>query len=196
MNRKEYIDQAAKRSKDLSERIDQLITKANKTKEQVENDFKSQVETLELRKERINAKLEVLKNVSEDEWEGARQDFESAAEESFIDQFKNMMGDMSERVGEVADWAEGHFESFYEKASAKVKEWTEKIQHLEKNAEEKSKDAVKEELDNLKEKRDNLGKQLSELSSSSGEAWGDVKKGFIEAGASLRDAFRSAFRKF
>jgi 4-alpha-glucanotransferase len=105
------------------------------------------------------------------------------------------MSNLGDRVSDVSNWAEDHFDIFRKRAKKKWDTWSEKIQDFEKKAEEKSKDKFKDEINYLNEKKTEMGHQLSELSEASGEAWEDIKKGVMETGSSIMDALKKGFKK-
>ncbi|MFW6249063.1 MAG: hypothetical protein ACOC4J_04760, partial [Bacteroidota bacterium] len=92
--------------------------------------------------------------------------------------------------------ADQSFDSFYRQAKMRVQEWTERIRELEKKNRGRSQEEIQKEIQFLKEKRDELNQQLNQMSQSSGEAWNELKNGFMEAGRSIRGAFQNAFKHF
>ncbi len=194
--KKEYLDLAYKRYNYVIDKLDKLYNRTKKTKEETIRDMEEELNKLQLKKEDVNAKYKTLESASEENWDVAKKSFEDATEDSIFDRFRFMMLDTGDKVKELSEWADENFESFYDKAKKRLDEWGQKIYEFERKSENSSKESYEKEITYLKKKREELNNRLKEISGSSEGAWKDLKKGFSEAGKSLSNSFRDAFKHF
>ncbi len=192
----EYLKQAELQAKELLFKIDKLESKAQITKEETIKKLDSQ--TYELRKKRteLNDKLAELKKAPDNNWDYARNEFEAIIKEPFLERMKYHVLDLEDKMSDLALWTDEKWDSFYQKAQEKISGFNEKIKDLEKKASgvsDRTKTNLKKEIANIKDRKEQLQQSLNELSNTSGEAWKDLKKGFVEAGASLKDAMKNAY---
>jgi DNA repair exonuclease SbcCD ATPase subunit len=111
--------------------------------------------------------------------------------------------DVKEEVKEAYDatkaYTQEQMQAFREETETRLAEYKEKIDQLEAKAEELGEDAkakAEEQLTVLREKRDEVSEKLKELSSSSGNAWEQVKSGIDAALEDLGNAYKKAVAEF
>jgi chromosome segregation ATPase len=192
----DYIKQAEERTNEILSKIDKLESKAQMTKEETLKKLEDQIYELRKKRSQLKDKWEELKNAPENNWNGARLEYEEIMKEPLFERIKYHMLDLEEKMSDLALWSDEKWETFYQKAQTKIKGLNEKINDLETKASEasdKTRGKIKQDLETLKEKRNQLQEKLNEISNTSGEAWKDLKKGFVEAGSSLKDAVRNAY---
>ncbi len=90
-------------------------------------------------------------------------------------------------------------EEYQKQMEAKIEEYEGKIKDYSNRLKDKGADAkasAQKELDKLKGVQEATKKKLSELKSSSGEAWKDLKKGMEKSMDELKRAFDEAASQF
>ena len=89
-------------------------------------------------------------------------------------------------------------ELYIEKFTAKLKQWSAKIDEYQAKGEELGADAKIEylkQMENLKAKKVELEKKINSLKGSGGEAFEELKAGAEKAGEELSEAFKKAAEK-
>ncbi len=191
-----FLKQAEHQTKELLLKIDKLESKTQITKDETIKKLDNQLYELRKKRAELNDKLAELKKAPEDNWEYARNEFEEIIKEPFLERMKYHIVDLEDKMSDLALWTDEKWDTFYQKAQEKISGFNDKIKDLEKKASgvsERTKKNLKKEIENIKERKEQLQQNLNELSNTSGEAWKDLKKGFVEAGTSLKDAVRNAY---
>lgn len=194
--KEEYIKQMEARTNDLLSKIEKLESKTQMTREETIKKLDDQIFELRKKKTNLKDKWEELKNSPENNWNAARLEYEEIIKEPFFERLKYHMLDLEEKMKDLVLWSDEKWESFSNKAQERIKGLNQKIKDLEEKAghsSEKTREKIKQEIETIKEKRNNLQEKLNEINNTSGEAWKDLKKGFVEAGATLKDAVRNAY---
>ncbi len=192
----DYLKQAELQTKELLLKIDKLESKAQMAKEETIHKLDSQIYELRKKRTELSDKIAELKKAPDNNWDYARNEFEEIIKEPFLERMKYHVIDLEDKMSDLALWTDEKWDTFYQKAQEKITGFNEKIKDLEKKASgvsERTKDNLNKEISHLKERKEQLQQKLNELSNTSGEAWKDLKKGFVEAGASLKDAMKNAY---
>ncbi len=96
-------------------------------------------------------------------------------------------------------YTQEQIQAFREQAETKLAEYKKDIDQLQAKAEELGGDAkakVKQQLTALRQKHDEVTEKLQELSSSSGDAWEQIKSGINAAMEDLGNAYKKAVAEF
>ncbi len=192
----DFLKQAELQTKELLFKIDKLESKTQMTKDETIKKLDNQLYELRKKRTELNDKLAELKKAPDNNWEYARNEFEEIIKEPFLERMKYHIVDLEDKMSDLALWTDEKWDTFYQKAQEKISGFNEKIKDLEKKASgvsERTKTNLKKEIANIKDRKEQLQQSLNELSNTSGEAWKDLKKGFVEAGASLKDAMKNAY---
>jgi uncharacterized coiled-coil DUF342 family protein len=111
--------------------------------------------------------------------------------------------DVKEEVKQAYDatkaYSQEQMQAFREETETRLAEYKEKIDQLEAKAEGLGEDAkakAEEQLAALREKRDEVSEKLKELSSSSGNAWEQIKSGIDAGMEELGNAYERAVAEF
>jgi F0F1-type ATP synthase membrane subunit b/b' len=90
-------------------------------------------------------------------------------------------------------------QAFREQTEARLAEYEQEIDQLQAKAEKLEGDAkakAEQQLTALRQKRDAVSEKLKELSSSSGNAWEQIKSGIDAAMEDLGNAYKKAAAEF
>jgi predicted RNase H-like nuclease (RuvC/YqgF family) len=111
--------------------------------------------------------------------------------------------DVKKEVKEAYDatrtYTQEQMQAFRKQMEIKLNEYGEKIDQLQATAEKLGEDAktkAQQQLTALRQKRDEVSEKLKELSSSSGNAWDQLKSGIDAAMEDLGNAYKKAAAEF
>jgi len=111
--------------------------------------------------------------------------------------------DVKEEAMEAYDTAKAYtqeqMQAFHEQTETRLAEYKKEIDQLQANAEKLGGDAkakAEEGLTALRQKRDEVSEKLKDLSSSSGDAWEQLKSGIDAAMDDLGNAYKKAVAEF
>jgi len=96
-------------------------------------------------------------------------------------------------------YTQEQMQAFREQTEARLAEYEQEIDQLQAKAEKLEGDAKakgEQQLTALRQKRDAVSKKLKELSSSSGNAWEQIKSGIDAAMEDLGNAYKKAAAEF
>jgi chromosome segregation ATPase len=112
-------------------------------------------------------------------------------------------GDVKKEAKEAYDttkaYTQEQMQAFREKTETRLDEYGKEIDELQAKAEKLGGDAkakAEQELAALRQKRDEVSEKLKELSSSSGNAWDQLKSGIDAAMDDLGNAYKKAAAEF
>ncbi len=196
MTRKEYIEKAKEKLDQFDTKIDKIEQQTREARDKTIKEMDDQIRQLSNKRAEAKTQLKNLQQVSEEKYESARADFEKTLEENFFDRIKFQYYEMEARVKNLIMLADDRWDTFSNQAKEQINSINERINELEKKAVEYSgtaQERVQEEIGHLKKRQKELQERLNELSGSGEGAWQDLKKGFIEAGATINSAMKKAF---
>ena len=96
-------------------------------------------------------------------------------------------------------YTQEQMQAFHEQTETRLAEYKKEIDQLQANAEKLGGDAkakAEEGLTALRQKRDEVSEKLKDLSSSSGDAWEQLKSGIDAAMDDLGNAYKKAVAEF
>jgi len=111
--------------------------------------------------------------------------------------------DVKEEAMEAYDTAKAYtkeqMQAFHEQMKTRLAKYNDDIDQLQANAEKLGGDTkakAEQQLTALRQKRDEVSEKLKELSSSSGDAWEQLKSGIDAAMDDLGNAYKKAVAEF
>ena len=111
--------------------------------------------------------------------------------------------DVKEEAMEAYDTAKAYtqeqMQAFHEQMVTRLAKYNDDIDRLQANAEKLGGDAklkAEQQLTALRQKRDEVSEKLKDLSSSSGDAWEQLKSGIDAAMDDLGNAYKKAVAEF
>ena len=144
----------------LKETMHQKITSLEKKYEEVMN-----------QRRELEEKFNHLKEVTDDQWETSREDFELFLQYAEIDR-----------------------ETFIQKAESLIENIGGKIQELEEktaNVASETRESIHEKIKNLNISRNELRARVDKIKENSGEQWKDIKDWFAEKSKSVKEYISS-----
>lgn len=196
--KKAYQEKIEAQLKEWSAKIDELKTKAGKSRAELRMKYEKQIEDLRTKQRVLRKKFREFKESGEETWEGLKTGMEKSLGE-LKDSFDRTISRFKEMREEAAKKVSKKKKAYVGKVEAQLKEWGIQINILKAKA-EKSKAEAKimylKQIRELRTKQEAARKRLQKLKGSGDEAWEEVKSGLDKVLADLKDSFNRAASKF
>jgi len=195
MNKKMiYQEKVEAQLKEWGAKIDDLKTRAKKSKVELKTKYEKQVQDLRTKQEVVQKKLKELRESGGEAWEGLKTGIEKSLDD-LKGALDRTMSTFKEKRGETVETVAKKRRAYIKKMETQLKKWGTDTDLLKAKAEKskaEAKIAYLKQIKELRSKQNVVKKKLHGFKESGGEAWGEVKAGVDQAVDDLKEAFLRA----